>query len=518
MDPRLHEANAPVYIGASYTVERLLARTFVLTAILFGYATTQGLLVPIITASATISELALILIVFFYRFRSLPEVSKKFELLSNLRNLQKEIKQVENTSEQLSDNKNKLVKEEKQKSDIEGIGSAMKQRLLASGIRTAADIFNVHIIQTRRGHHPNKIAYIEVPGRGRVHVQGINPKKANAFLSWKRNIESRFRSHMPQFLPANQEIAIKSKYQAQRQSLDLQEASAMQNAKQKKNTIQAKYQQEQNTLIKQSQDMQNQLTKRKDAVRTKYQQERDTLTKQLQDIPNYFANQRKDLKDKIRKERKRIIEKRWLLDGVQREIAAYRQVDFTTYLKPVLFPQQNKHFIIQTKKPMYWHRWAGIMVLTFIILGVIIISFNKNSNVEQDAQRPVESSFDSNVEDLKKKATDWGNLLVSLAEDKQSDIKILDIKSFLEPSLQASNRAEAYYDQYMNKSTEKLISFSIETVTIINENEKIGTVTYRSVHQSPDRSTKVLFQVTKWKKVDGAWYRTIQEPVQESGT
>jgi len=47
---------------------------------------------------------------------------------------------------------------------IPGIGSELKKRLSAQGIRTAADIVNIHVVRTGWGRHVHETAYIEVVG------------------------------------------------------------------------------------------------------------------------------------------------------------------------------------------------------------------------------------------------------------------------------------------------------------------------------------------------------------------
>jgi hypothetical protein len=184
----------------------------------------------------------------------------------------------------------------------------MKKRLSDAGIKSAADIINIHIAQSGWGRYSHEVAYIEISGQRRIHVEGIGPTKAQALLSWKRDIESRFRGHMPQSLPTAQETVIRSKYQAQRQSIDRQEIDANYNARQ-----------------------------RKEEVLGKYRQEQDALTNQSHDFRDQFAKQRRDHDQKIRQQEKHLSEKHWTLAKVQREFDAYRQVNFAVYLKRVLF-------------------------------------------------------------------------------------------------------------------------------------------------------------------------------------
>ena len=191
--------------------------------------------------------------------------------------------------------------------NISGIGPELTSRLIASGIRTAAEIADVQVIQKAYGHKVSEIAYIEVPGRGRVHVEGIGPKKSQELLSWKRSLESRARARMPQSLPQAQVNGIKSKYQAQRQSLDTQEADA------KKKAAQGK-----------------------DAVRLKYRKEQDSLEKQLAGIRANFSKQLLDLEGKISSEKKHLSEKAWSVSKAERNLNAYSQISFPKYLKSAL--------------------------------------------------------------------------------------------------------------------------------------------------------------------------------------
>jgi hypothetical protein len=105
-------------------------------------------------------------------------------------------------------------------SSVIGIGPEMTRRLHANGIRTAADIADVQIMQQGYGKYSHEVAYIEVPSKGNVHVEGIGPKKAQALLAWKQQAEKIIAPYMPKSLSPAQENAISSKYFSKRQSLD----------------------------------------------------------------------------------------------------------------------------------------------------------------------------------------------------------------------------------------------------------------------------------------------------------
>lgn len=188
--------------------------------------------------------------------------------------------------------------------NISGIGSALSSRLMTSGIKTAAEIGDVQIIQRTYGHKISETAYILVPGRGKVHVEGIGPKKSQQLLSWKKALESRARTRMPQSLPQAQANGIKAKYQAQRQSLETQEMDAKKKAAQDK-----------------------------DAVHLKYRKEQDSLEKQLSSARANFAKQVLDLEGKAASEKKRLSEKAWSISKAEFNLKAYSQISFSKYLR-----------------------------------------------------------------------------------------------------------------------------------------------------------------------------------------
>ena len=202
----------------------------------------------------------------------------------------------------------KLSQHDLTSKSIIGIGPEMTKRLWANGIKTAADISNVQIVQQGYGHRVHEVAYIEVPRRGRVHVDGIGPKKAQSLLSWRQGLERGIKSYIPKSLPSAQENAIKSKYLAQRQSLDAQEADA------KKYAAQAK-----------------------DLVKVKYRKEQEVLERQIADARNLFAKQLKDLEDRIVIENKNLSNNRYKSGILEHKLKPYLQIRFSNYLKRALF-------------------------------------------------------------------------------------------------------------------------------------------------------------------------------------
>jgi len=197
------------------------------------------------------------------------------------------------------------------KAKIPGIGSELKKRLSAHGIRTAADIVNIHVIWTGAGRHVHETAYIEIPGGRRVHVEGIGSIKASALQSWRQSVQTKLGSQAPQSLRPAQEAAIRANYRDQRQPLEMQEFKTKLEAQQKKKS-----------------------------VREKYQRDREALAKQLQSVRDQFAQSRLALDQKP--QQNSLSEKRWTLERTKRELRAYHQATFATYLKRILFLQPER--------------------------------------------------------------------------------------------------------------------------------------------------------------------------------
>jgi hypothetical protein len=183
-------------------------------------------------------------------------------------------------------------------------------KLILAGVRTAADIVNVQTVGGWQGQPT--VTYVVTSNQRKVRVQGIGPKKAAALLTWRRNLESQVRPNVPRALPPPQEAALRSKYQARRQPLDVQQTRLRQQANQKK-----------------------------DAVRAKYRKDLDALARQLLDVQQGLARQRQELEHRTRDSRKSIAEKQWTAAHMQRELEAYRQITFGSYLKRVVWPWYN---------------------------------------------------------------------------------------------------------------------------------------------------------------------------------
>lgn len=102
---------------------------------------------------------------------------------------------------------NELRKYTLKDSRVPGIGAQLIKSLNNAGITTAADILNIHIVQNNR-HSPKAVVLIEVPGKGKIRIEGIGPVKARALQEWKELLESEL--NKPKLLQTSQLGSIKA--------------------------------------------------------------------------------------------------------------------------------------------------------------------------------------------------------------------------------------------------------------------------------------------------------------------
>lgn len=192
-------------------------------------------------------------------------------------------------------------------STIPGIGIELKNRLKSNGVRTAADISKVTVVSSGYGRYLHDVVYLELVGRGSVHIEGIGSKKAYEIVNWKRRIESRYMGQMPQTLPPDQLKKISSKYDLQGKILAEKERNARFEAEKSCERVRSKYRQERENLLKQI-----------SATRIKYQEEIDNIN------------------NKIGEQNKTLAKKNYEYGKMQHEIKSYRYINIGNYLKKII--------------------------------------------------------------------------------------------------------------------------------------------------------------------------------------
>ncbi len=172
------------------------------------------------------------------------------------------------------------------------------------------------------------------------HVEGVGPKKAAALLSWRHKLASRFQVVPSQSLPLEIENRIRSKYQDRRRVLERQEAAIKRDIEIKESIIRSKHQSDCQSLNRQRTDANETSRRKQESVRVKYRQERESLAKKFRDSQDRLTKEQEELDKRLSEERKALSEKNLELTKIQRDVAAYKQVSFKSYLKRILLLQK----------------------------------------------------------------------------------------------------------------------------------------------------------------------------------
>ena len=101
---------------------------------------------------------------------------------------------------------------------IPDIDDEIKRRLRSSGIRTPADFLDINIFQSYGRKKIEKV-YMILKNGGSVHV-GMSPSQAKALVEWKKKIERKYRTKIPQSVPRSEITAIKSKFKDRKSILN----------------------------------------------------------------------------------------------------------------------------------------------------------------------------------------------------------------------------------------------------------------------------------------------------------
>jgi hypothetical protein len=189
-------------------------------------------------------------------------------------------------------------------SSAPGIGATLAATLAASGIATAADFTGIRYAQGPRG--PRR-AYLVRRNGSTVSPRGIGVKKAQSLNNWRLAVESRARATQPTALPPARRSAIADKYAQRLRSLENDQRTARAQA-----------------------------VTQQDAVRTKWATVHADIARELNDAIARFAQQRAEKAPEIVAARERSGAADWQRDFAKRELARYRRIRYTRYLRRLI--------------------------------------------------------------------------------------------------------------------------------------------------------------------------------------
>jgi hypothetical protein len=183
---------------------------------------------------------------------------------------------------------------------IPGLDVALKARLLAAGILTAADIAGVRI-------GPGGEAEIDLAGRGPVRVAGFGPVRVAALAAWRRQVEAAARATLPAALPPEQEAELRARYLRRREAIDRREAAAVAEARQQA-----------------------------DQVRLARGAEQAELERRLQAVRAEHAARRGVLQHEAAEIERELVRGRWRQAEIDQALAAYDGVTVARYVRRLL--------------------------------------------------------------------------------------------------------------------------------------------------------------------------------------
>jgi serine/threonine protein kinase len=192
---------------------------------------------------------------------------------------------------------------------IQGIGPALKAKLKAHGIRTAADLEGVSVSRVSSGYrrYTNEVARLKIRGRGSVRIDGIGPAKARALDTWRKNRAESARSRLPNQLPVRDRTAIADSFRAKKQGL---QASL--------------------------QGLKPETDRQIHGVRTRYVHAQRTLDGELREARRRHQTARRSWGARMQQTSAQLRSQKWQLTSAKREVARYRRISFIRFLALVV--------------------------------------------------------------------------------------------------------------------------------------------------------------------------------------
>ncbi len=187
-------------------------------------------------------------------------------------------------------------------SGIPGVGHQAVRQLEQYGIATAGDFQDVQIISAPG--NPNPIVYFTTRTGKRITIPAINSREALQLLTWRRELEQRYKNQVPTMLPLKQLGLIIAKYQLQAKLLDYQEKRL-----------------DESTITE------------KTSAQEWYKEQLDQVARQRQVVPDRNKDKRQNLHDEIAEKQKVINTRQVDQARLERDLAPLQNLTFKEYLK-----------------------------------------------------------------------------------------------------------------------------------------------------------------------------------------
>ena len=167
------------------------------------------------------------------------------------------------------------------RASIEGVSAELKRRLVASGIRTAADVwrFNAGSFLLRSG------AWVHVDGFGQVRGQRV--------VDWIQGCRATVARNAPRAIDSAKDAEIRRRYEAELRTLAGQEVAATTKAQQDAQAIAGRYRQQQDGLSQQVYVVRQQIAAWKGENQQKIHAHRQTILRLRSELASLDADLRR---------------------------------------------------------------------------------------------------------------------------------------------------------------------------------------------------------------------------------
>lgn len=199
-----------------------------------------------------------------------------------------------------------------ERATISGVGEKLKVRLWSAGIRTAAD---VDYSRVRR-------------------VEGIGDGKAYALVAWRNHVASF--AMIPTALSQHDVNAVMAKYSAQKQQLESQRDAAQQRLNVEVSAVRAQAANELKAVNDEQAAAQNKLNQELNALDGQYAPQYVALARAESNVSAETNELCRRIDEEIAQLRKKMGEQHWQLAKTRRDILAYSNISFGTYLRKVI--------------------------------------------------------------------------------------------------------------------------------------------------------------------------------------
>ena len=195
------------------------------------------------------------------------------------------------------------------RADIPGIKEALKERLKAAGIYSAAEA--------------DRILYYK--------VEGIGDKKSAALLSWRAAVDARARATAPTVLPAHESRAIQVRYAKQQSDLETTLALLNDQNANEVAAVQGEAARSQQVLAAEEVAARVKLQQEERAIQVLHGAERARVAAELTRVGLAVRNQITDIDARAQETRKAAFATIWKRERAQREYANYDAVSFRRF-------------------------------------------------------------------------------------------------------------------------------------------------------------------------------------------